>query len=340
MVTGRSLSVTLSLSVAAACAGCVSADPAPIVRGPLATRIQHPLALTTLGFRPRRAAAQPEGTAAWSVAGSYANLYSTGVAGVHDVRFDGELASVVLGARYGLGGGADLELELPVSFATGGFLDELIEEFHGLFSLPNADRELDGTDQFDMSLSSNGQEIYGLREEEWSLGDVPIVLSIAGGPAGLDPAPAWRSALRFGVELPTGSETNGFGNGGVDVGAALALERSTGRWSQFLGLSVTHAAQPAAFEAAGVRLNDAWEGWGALELRASDTASMVLQLLFRSPLTSELGVETLDDPILDLGVGLVRDLGPRSRVFVSFHEDLISHTGPDVTLQAGWSWGR
>ena len=42
----------------ASCAG-PTLDPVPVVRGPLASRNQHPLALTLHHPRPRRAVTQP-----------------------------------------------------------------------------------------------------------------------------------------------------------------------------------------------------------------------------------------------------------------------------------------
>lgn len=318
---------------------CLAPSPAPVVRGPLPTLLPHPLAALTLGFRPRRAATQPAGTTGLLLAASYANLFSKGAAGPIAVSVDGELAGLSLLVRHGLGARADLEVELPVHYATGGFLDPAIEGFHALFSLPNAERELSPEGDFHVRLEAAGDPIYRLEDERLELSDVPLVLTLGSGPPGTAPEARWRGALRLGVELPLGSQARGFGNGGVDLGAAALFERSRGRWTQHASLAAVRVAQPDAFEAAGVRLEDYAELLVAHELRADDRTSWVLQLALRSPLVEDLDIEVVDDPILDLGLGLVRDLGPRARLFASFHEDLISHAGPDLAFQAGWSFG-
>ena len=72
--TSRALAIAAS-ALAFAVSGCAalprhSDDPAPIVRGPIPARIQGPLDLTWLAFRPRSVATQAEGTrtATWTSA--------------------------------------------------------------------------------------------------------------------------------------------------------------------------------------------------------------------------------------------------------------------------------
>jgi len=52
-----------------------------------------------------------------------------------------------------------------------------------------------------------------------------------------------------------------------------------------------------------------------------------------------IALEEIDREILDLGIGVAWDSGPRSRVSLSIHEDLVAATGSDLTLMAAWSHG-
>ena len=61
----RTITALLASVGALGIAGCASwaptDDPEPVIRGPLPTRQQQPMALTLMAFRPRRAATQPQG---------------------------------------------------------------------------------------------------------------------------------------------------------------------------------------------------------------------------------------------------------------------------------------
>src|SRR5207249_10722341 len=58
--------------------------------------------------------------------------------------------------------------------------------------------------------------------------------------------------VRAGIELPTGSEPKGFGNGGVDLGGGALVEKSWDRFTASGGAYYVHTSTAASFERAGV----------------------------------------------------------------------------------------
>jgi hypothetical protein len=76
-----------------------------------------------------------------------------------------------------------------------------------------------------------------------------------------------------------------------------------------------------------------------MELRWNDRLSLLTQLLWTSPLTSDIDLEEISREIFDLGLGAAYDMKSGGRLFVSFHEDLVAATGPDFSLLIGASWG-
>lgn len=320
--------VLLSLASCSALPG----DPTRPVRGPLPGRVQHPLALSTFGFRPRSAAILPKGSTRVAAQLSYASIFERGFNASNGASFDGELGSAVLGGQWGLGSGLDLAVEVPLLYGTGGFLDSFVEAFHEVFAFPNADREKFARDQYSMSLSHSGIELYSLDEDHVGLGDIPVYLTY-----GESFGSGWRLALRGGLEIPIGDEGRGFGSNGVDGGVQVLVERDFERLTMQAHLGWVRVDSPGIYRRAGTRLENRVEGGLVAEFRATPKLSWITQLTYQTPFVEDFDLEEIDDPILDLGIGFARDLPGGSILHVGFQEDLIANAGPDFTALVGWS---
>src|SRR5258706_505029 len=205
-----------------------SDEPAPSVRGPIPERTLEAVKLTYLFFRPRRAATQPEGTTLLSLQSAYGNTYQNGHSATEDVVFDSEISHTSLSARHGMGPSTDLEVELALTFATAGCLDLIIEDYHQLFNFPSEGRRNRPINTYEMDAVHEGKLAYKMEGDQPGFGDLPVVLTHTfveedeGTPT---------VSARVGVELPTGSESKGFGNGVFDFGAGILAEKSFGRWT-------------------------------------------------------------------------------------------------------------
>jgi len=318
--------------------GCLGTNPRQVVRGPLASRPQHPLGLTFLALRPRTARTQAPGTSAVGVQTSYTSIYEANTIGVDRVVFDGELSRSSVLFRRGLAERVDLELELGLLYTTSGFLDSTLERFHGVFFLPDGGRSEGPRDRYAMHIDRAGDRLYGLEEDRLGFTDSPLVVTAAI----LDEEPtSWRPgvAMRAGLELPTGSEERGFGSGGVDWGAGVLVEKSRGRWTWTAAVDLIAPDPTDSLVDAGVEIRDFVQLQSGAEFRWSNTCSVLAQLFLTTPFTRDIELEEINREILDLGLGLAFDVSERSRLVVSFHEDLVAATGPDFTLRIGWTWG-
>lgn len=330
----RSL-VALLGAVACGCVAPPSYDGP--VRGPLPARILHPLALTVPSLGLRRAELARPGEVAGDLDLAYASLYESARRGGDVVEFDGELARASARFRVGIAGGFELEAEAALLYGSGGFLDPFITDFHGWFGFPNSGRESSEDGDSDFVLVSDGEVLYRFEPHEPGLGDLPLALSYA-LPSFAEPG-AGAHALRAVLELPTGSERRGFGSGGVDVGLGYCAEASAGGFTQFVAASWIHADEIDAFDAE-LDISELFEIGYALEARFASTWSVVAQLEALSPVTSELPYEEIEDPMLDLVVGVWRDVGRDARAFLAFHEDPLASSGPDFAVAAGLGFGR
>lgn len=335
----RSLALGMScilIGLGGGCMGPLDTASAPVVRGPLATRVLHPILLTQLALPPRRAAIQPKGSWAARADLSYLSIFERGSGAAGSVDLDGEQGRAAVLGRYGLGFGVDIEGELAVMHASSGFLDDFVDSFHEAFQLPDGGRSRAVDDQFGAVVENNGVTAFELEEDRLGFGDVPLIVNTqlrsedADGPA---------VALRVGAELPLGSDERGFGNGGVDFGLGAIAEKSWERWSLFGGVNWIVPHEPGSFEDAGIQIRNRVEVQLGSELRWNARTSILLQLNWIGPITDGLNIEEIDREILDIGVGLAHDVGV-TRWTVSFHEDAVAATGADfgVRIAADWSF--
>ncbi len=282
--------------------------------------------------RPRRAAVLGQGKKQLRTDLTYASIFESRGRGNSEARFDGEIARMAFQFSYGMGNGGEISIEPSLMHASSGALDNIVNDFHDLTGFAGGGREGSTNDQYSMYLAKDGVTAYALEEDQILFGDLPVSWTQVirdedqGGPA---------VSLRATVELPTGDESRGGGSGGVDVAAGVLLERSVGRWTFTGGVDGMHADDPSDFRDADINIRTLLLGSGGVEYRWSDRTSLLMQAVLQMPLTRDLPFEEIDREILDLGFGLSRDLTPGSRLTLSFHEDAVAASGPDLTLYAG-----
>jgi hypothetical protein len=311
-----------------------TSDPRPVVRGPLPVTTNGAISSTFLSFRPRGTTTTAPGSVDLSVTSEYSSLFENGTGDNSTVVIDAELWRTGISARTGLSPSTDLDVELPILYASGGFADDLIEGWHSLLGLPDGGRDTRPNNDFEVRVDRNGERGYDLADNELGIGDIPLVLT----QRIVDEADAGVGvALRAGVELPTGSESKGFGNGGIDWGGGLLCESSVGRFT-FTGAAYhVITASSSGFDRAGIDALDQTAIHGGCEFRWNDAASLDLGLRWNTPVTRDIHIMEIDGEVLDLDVGWVEDLHDGSRLTLGFTEDLIAESGPDLTVFLGWS---
>ncbi|HEV8113545.1 MAG TPA: DUF3187 family protein [Planctomycetota bacterium] len=330
-----SLTAALAACLATSCAIFQHEDhPAPIVRGPIPARTQQVVKLTYLDFRPRRAAIQPADTTGVSVQAAYSSVYQNGHSGTDDVVFDGEILRTSIAVRRAVSPSADLEIELAVLYATNGFLDLFVENYHSFFGLPSEGRDSRPRNDYEMDAFHDGVEAYRLEAYEPGLADLPIIFTHAiVDETENRPAISWRA----GVELPTGSESKGFGNGAFDWGGGVLGEKSLGRWSMTGAVDYAFIGTSHSFERANIEAQDNLDLQLGAEYRWNDRMSLLLGTILESAATRGIPIKEMDGAILSIDVGAAWDLGDRSRFLLEFGEDAIAKSGPDFTVMAAWS---
>ncbi len=336
------LACALAAVSLAACAGVPldpAADPSADARetaprrGPIRERSNGPLSQTFATIRPRGAATTAPGSVDLTVLSTYSSIFEVGAGQAGSVNFDGEIWRTSAMVRTGVTERTDVEVEIPLVYATSGFLDVFIESWHDVFGLPDSGRETRPHFDYDMHVSANGQEAYHLEGNELGFGDVPITITQRIVDArGSAPAVFVQGA----VEIPTGSESRGFGNGAFEWALGVGLESTLGDWSVGGGVGWSDRERPSSFAATGLEVQDGIHAQGDVEWRWLPTSSLLLGLRFENAVSADLGIEELGGHVLDLDFGVAVDGAGRSRWTAGFVEDLISASGPDFTVVLGF----
>ena len=239
---------------------------------------------------------------------------------------DGETQTLTLDLRYGLSERWDLGLTLPHRRHSTGFLDGLINDWHGFFALPDGGRShfpedvlayvYDGPDgRFDRQMAARGvaeptlETSYALAEE-----------------------PGLAVAAVLGVQWERGEPRALTGSGGLEGFAAL---RFSGQhrgdlpltWHGQLGYSAAERSEPlSALARSGL-----WFVGIGVDWQVAPRWSLLAQFDgHRAPFDSELGA--LGDHTGLLSLGLRWRASQRWSLEVGFTEDVLVETAPDVSF--------
>jgi hypothetical protein len=320
-------------SILLSCAACELTRPP--VFAPFAARNQHPVELTVIDPLPRPATAAAPATTELALAVDWTSLWLQPGTGVDEIRLDGELVRWTPSLRLGVVPGVDIEIALPVMKVSGGVLDGFIEGWHDFFGLPQNKRDEFPRDQLEVharrvDTQGNLQEAYALDETSLALGDVPIFVGWFPVRAG-----GLSAGVRAGLELPTGDESRGLGNGELDYYGGLAAGYEVDRLALFAWGGYAFAGTPDTARRAGLEYEDRPSVAAAAEVAVADWVSVLVQVSWQKSVLRQLrdSHATSDQALLWLG-GRLR-FSPAVALELGVGEDILEDVSPDVTLHAG-----
>ena len=320
------------LLAAIGAAGCTAA---PAGGGPMPVRNQHPAQLTVLHMAPAAAAVLPAGRIGARVDAAYSSLWLRGSGSGDTFTMDAEYLRVANRLRAGLGGGLELGLELPFAHTSGGFLDDFVIDYHSWFGFPDQARDSSPRDQFEVRATRDGNTVWSLDNSGAELLDVPVQLTLQVLERGPDhPGVALRSA----VELPTGDDRRGYGNGELDVSFGVLADYQPGPVGWYAHLQHTFAGTPRNARRQNFAFADVTSLGLAVELPLLPELAAMVQVEWESSTLRELGLPAVARDQLLLWVGGRWQASRDWSVEVAFGEDLIGLVSPDFTAWLGVSW--
>ncbi|MCC7397142.1 MAG: DUF3187 family protein [Planctomycetes bacterium] len=313
-------------------AACVAA---PQWQGPLPTRNQHPAQLTVMQMAPAAARVLAAGASAARLDSAYSSLFLSGNSPGANWLMDGELLRTAATVRHGLGSGLEVAAELPFAHASGGFLDALLIDYHELFGFPDQNRDTTERDRFLVSARQNGNEVFGMEPHGVHLLDVPLWLTWqAVAPTEHGPG----LALRTGLELPSGDDGRGYGNGELDYSLGAVLEWRAAGIGWYGHAQHTFAGSPASARQFGFDFADVTTLGLAAELPLTNGLHAFAQLAWENSTLRRLAVPAAERDQMLLWIGGRLRLDEQWAIEVAFGEDLIGKASPDFTAWLGVAW--
>lgn len=317
-------------------AGCAAA-PDPF-GGPLPVRNQHPAQLLVMHMEPAAIGTLGAGAVAARVDAAYSSLWLSGSAGPGSgtaIELDGEYLRAALHTAVGLGAGLELAAELPVAHTSGGFLDSFVIGYHDLFGMPDQGRDAAPRDAYEIRASRDSNDVFAVREEDLRLCDLPLWLTWTLVEPGED---RLGVAVRGGLELPTGDDKRGFGNGGIDWSGGVLLQYQTGPLAFYGHAQHTFAKSPELARTNNFAFGDVTSAGVGLEWRLADGLAALVQCEWETSTLRALGFDRAADDQVLLWAGGRAALGSTTAIEFGLGEDLVSFVSPDFTVWAAFVW--
>jgi len=167
----------------------------------------------------------PRGRHAFSMFAITSSHSTNETRGDEMLTLDGETTRVELRYRYGLGERLEIGLRLPYVWHQSGSLDSFVEDWHQAFGLPLGSRVRREDNQLEFSYQDATGTQLDYQRNSNGIGDLRLIAGWR-----LTDGPKHRSALRFGLKLPTGDSDDLHGSGGTDFSIGIA-----GDWQQLFG---------------------------------------------------------------------------------------------------------
>lgn len=171
------------------------------------------------GLPRARGAEIPEpGRTRFALGVEVASQFTQDTEGAEDAIIDVETTTTLLSLEHGFADIWSASIEIPFVSHDGGFLDELIDDYHDALGLPDGGRKSRPRDEILVRWQDARGVRRALTDGAAEFGDIRIGFARA-----LVREADRTTAIRLGLELPTGNVDALTGNDGIDVSLAWHL---------------------------------------------------------------------------------------------------------------------
>ena len=243
---------------------------------------------------------------------------------------DGQTHRATLSVKHGFGSNFQASLSVPVSTVGGGWSDGMIEGFHNLLGLGNAERE---------SLRQNSETVYVrtrttsyLRERSSGAAVGDIALSGKYELSSFEDRD-FAVSIAGAFELPTGDARTLDGSGSVDAGLQMIASREfrSGRIHASVGVLRLGANRPL-----GTRPQLLISDTVSASHLITDKTSATGQLTVSESPFRKMGFAEFTRRSYQLSLGMQHLVGDRTLVYASFIENVLTFQN---SADVGFTWG-
>jgi hypothetical protein len=288
--------------------------------GPLQVKNQFPIFLSL--NQPYLEQASTESSLSLGI--SHSSVFVIKDAGQWNANLDIELTELDIRYKKDIPGMFEFGIDVPVVRATEGFMDRPLEWYHGTFGLGDYGRSTRPNNVFLYDVSKDGAPVIEGENDKTGFGDVR--LTVKKKITGADPVISVLADL----ELPTGNARAGYGNGSIDSGLALLMDKDLGAEAKlYVNLGAVFPGDLKAYQT--VKMKDFYYAGAGIEAFAWSDISLLAQLVVQTSPYPHTGIYQIDDTgmILALGGRYYADSGSYE---LSLTEDPNTTGAPDFIL--------
>lgn len=271
------------------------------------------------------------GSLRFTLQAEVANSFTERSDGVESVFIDGETHRATARVIYSVSDALELGIAIPYISHESGRLDDLIENWHDTWSLPDGSRPVFEQDQLSYRYSDASGNLVAVEQSTDGLGDLRLTAAYQLASEG---SRHW--ALRGSVKLPTGEVEDLTGSDSTDIALSLSMtERNlfdSANW-------VLHASGGFLWLGSSELLEERREDWVGLgsttvSWRVRPDISLKVQVDAHSAFYDS-DLKELGEPSVQLVFGGAINVGKGWLVDIAVSEDIAVDTAPDVVFLIG-----
>jgi hypothetical protein len=240
------------------------------------------------------------------------------------VGLDMEITELDLRFKKNIKDFIEIGVELPILSFNAGFMDGLLNSYHNAFGFSDYGRSERPDNQFSYKITENGNLIVRGKNGETGIGDIRVTLQtplLRGDPA---------MSIQGSLELPSGDTRTGYGNGSIDTGLAVFIDKNIGNnVNSYLNFGFSSPGGLKGYET--IHLKEYFYGGAAIEAAFWKDISLIGQLFVQGSPFPQTDIPSIDRTAVLLSFG-VRYYSGDTSYEISFTEDPNTAGAPDFTL--------
>jgi hypothetical protein len=292
--------------------------------GPFQVKNQFPLFLPIDQPYLERAATEDS----LSLSLSHSSVFVMNDSAQWSAHLDLELTELNIRYKKDFAGLIEVGVDVPILRATAGFLDSPLEWYHETFGFDDYGRSSRPKNAFLYDIKKDGSRLIEGDNDKTGFGDVRFTFKkklIENDPV---------ISLIADIELPTGNAKIGYGNGSVDAGIAVLLDKDLGSKTKlYTNLGAVFPGDLKAHQR--LELDEFFYAGTAVETLAWSKVSLIAQLMLQTSPYPHTGISEIDNSAVILVLGGRYYFGSGS-FELSLTEDVNTSGAPDFILNVSY----
>jgi hypothetical protein len=255
---------------------------------------------------------------------SYSSVYLSEQTALWSIGLDMEISELNLRVKKVCGGMIEIGADMPFLSINSGILDGALKTYHSAFGFPDYGRSERPDNKFLYEVKRGNVTVIKGESGNIGIGDIRLSakLPVVRG----DPA----ISVKGDIELPSGNSRTGYGNGSLDAGLALLMDKNLGgNMKSFINAGIIFPGDLRGYEK--VDLHESLYGGIALEAAFVKDISFIGQIWAQNSPFPNTGIPAVDRTAVLLSFGGRYHSGSSS-LDIFFTEDVNTAGAPDFTI--------